>query len=489
MIPFGPFEPDKMETRGGIAMVAENVLPLPEGYGPFPGLSSVSGSTALSAAPRGLITVVLRAGDYKVYGFTESTLESLGTDFTWSTVDTGYSCTSGDDWSSVHFGNQLLYTNTTDGLYAYDLEAGGTPSSISAAGDPREVFTASNVVIGLDCLDRSSTRDNRLIRNSAFGDHTNWSTNGADYQPLEDGEELIAGKDLKNGAAVIFQKNAMRLMQFGNAGGGAVYSLQKIADGRGSVGARSVVSFDGVVYWLATNGFWKFSLGGGLVPIGSGKIDEWFFDHVDDSDLSGVQGSVDPTRKIVWWRWPSSSITSSEVFDDMIGYSWAYDRWVTAKVQTTYLSRIATPGYDLATADAAFSTLDGAPDLPVGDRFWQGGQATFAALDENRKYAPFGGDALAATIETHTINQPTSGLMSSLTPLTDADNGTVQVGIKDALKGDLKWKKAISIQPSGRCPVRARGKNMRFRLNVAAAESWTYAKGVDHFDATRGGPR
>lgn len=490
MLPFGPLEPDKQETHPGISMVAQNLLPLAGGgYGPLPGLSTPTGATALSGAPRGLTTLVLRDGSYKVFGFTSAKIEELQSDYTWLDIGAGYTCTPGDDWSSGHFGDKLLATNTTDGMQAYDVEAGGAVSTISDAGAPREIFVTSNMVVGLDCLDRSGVRNNRLIRNCAFGDHTNWETNGADYQPLQDGEELICGRDLKNGAAVIFQKNAMRLMQFGNAGGGALYSLPKIAGGRGSIGAKSVVSFDGAVYWLATNGFWRFSLNGGLEPIGSGRIDEWFFDRVDQSSLSGVQGSIDPFRKIVWWRWPSSTITSDEVFDDIIGYSWAYDRWVTGSIQTTYLGQIASPAYTLATLDSAFGTLADIPDIGLGDRFFQGGESVFAALDNERKFAPLNGSNLAATCETMTINSPKSGKLTSLTLLGSAQNATIQIGTKDALSDSIDWISPVSIESSGEAPVAARGKNMRVRVNVAAGEGWDYVKGVDHFSVRSGGRR
>lgn len=485
-IPFGPLAPDAKATAGGVVMKAQNVLPLVEGYGPVSSLITPAAAEALSAAPRGIASLVLRGGAYSVFAFTETKIEQLQSDDTWNDIATGFSCTVGDDWSTVHFGNYLLATNTTDGLQAYDAETGGSVSAVDAAGDPRFVFSCANVVVALDCLDNGGNRNNRLIRTSAFGDHTNWKTKGADYQPLEDGEELIGGVDLKNNAAVVFQADAMRLMQFGNAGGGAMFSLQKIADGRGSVGARSIVAFDGVTYFLAPNGFWQFSLGG-LKPIGAGKVDQWFFDTVDVSRLAEVQGSVDPNRKMVWWRFPSATITSETVFDDLIGYSWEFDRWVTAKAQTAYLSRIATPGYVLDAMDD-FGVLDGI-DIPLDSRFWEGGAPLFAALDDEYKFATFSGGAMAALIESRTANSPVSALITSCTPISDATTGTVALGVSDRLADALTWKPAVSVKPSGRCPQRARGKNVAARWGAPANADWTYAKGIDHIEAATGGVR
>jgi len=248
--PFGPFEPDAGELEPGICMVADGVMPQRIGYGPAASLNVSDAAEALPDDPRGVISVVLNDGTWKVYAFTQSEVYELQSDFTWNALGASLNVTAGDDVSAIHFGDYLLFTNTTDGLIAYNLETPAEFTSISAAGNPRFIFTCANMVFGLDCLDSSGNRDNRLIRNSDFNDFNNWSTRAADYQPLEDGGPLLSGFDLKDGAALILQERATRLLQFGNAGGGALYSLRRIAEKLGSVGAKSSVGYDGAVYWL-----------------------------------------------------------------------------------------------------------------------------------------------------------------------------------------------------------------------------------------------
>jgi hypothetical protein len=486
--PFGPLAPDAGANAAGVCVVANGVLPKIEGYGPAPQLVTPGGATALPAAPRGAITTIKRSGVTQVYFLTEATLQSLGTDYTWTQIEAGLSCTSGDDWSTEQFGNKLLYTNTTQGLRAYDIEAGGAAAAISGVA-PREIFVCANMVFGLDCLDASGNRDNRLIRNSDFNDHTDWTGGAADYQPLENGGALICGVNLKNAAAVVFQENAMRLLQFGNAGGGALYTLQEIANGRGSVGAKSVVAFDGVVYFLATNGFYRFSLSGGLEPIGAGKTDAWFLGRVALADLPKVQGSIDPARKIVLWRYPMSGDASATVTENVIGYSWEFDRWFTMSVSMAYLSRIATPGYTWDSAGAIWATWDDMPAIPFDDRFWQGGGEVLAALDSSLKYAAFSGSAQAATLTSSTGNSPVTTLIGWATPIDDAAAGTLELGVADELSDTITWKTAAAKVSGGRVPLRGRGLNVAFRYNIAAGESWTYAKGIDHIKAAAGGPK
>jgi hypothetical protein len=143
--PFGPLAPDQGELTPGALMVADGVQPLAEGYGPFPSLSVSATATALSGAPRGLISYQTADGTWQVVGFTASTAELKQADDTWAAIDSGLSVTAGDDWCSLRFGTKLLYTNTTQGLRAYDVEAGGAASAVAAAKAPRWMFECGNI--------------------------------------------------------------------------------------------------------------------------------------------------------------------------------------------------------------------------------------------------------------------------------------------------------------------------------------------------------
>ncbi|RYY67716.1 MAG: hypothetical protein EOO12_00220 [Chitinophagaceae bacterium] len=485
--PFGPFAPDAGELEPGICMVADGVLPQATGYGPAPGLNVSSAATALPADPRGMISVVLNDGTWQVYGFTAAEVYELQSDYTWTALSASLSVTAGDDVSAIHFGDYLLFTDTTDGLKSYNVETPAGFTSVTAAKAPRFIFTCANMVFGLDCLDDAGNRDNRLIRNSDFNSFTNWSTGAADYQPLEDGGALVAGFDLKDGAALILQERAVRLLQFGNAGGGALYSLRKVADGLGSVGAKSCVGYDGAVYWLATDGFRKFTFGGGIQTIGAGKVDEWFFNEVDQSSLSGVQGEVDPYTKMIWWRYKAQGAASDTVYDQMIGYSWQWDRWVTNSVSSTYLANIATPGVTLDSMDS-YGVMDDI-DIPLDSRAFQGGQPLFGALDSTGKFGTFSGGNQAAILTTSTAISPTSALIAWATPVGDASAGLLELGVKDEPADSITWKTGVAKVASGRVPLRGRGKLIAFRRTIDASATWTYARGVDFVTAAGGGPR
>lgn len=487
--PFGPLAPDAGANEPGICLVANGVLPKVRGYGPAQALVTAATAAALPAAPRGSITCLRRDGTTAVFMLTETALYQLSATYTFTLVSNGYTCTSGDDWSTVQFGNFLLYTNTTDGLWAYNIELGGAPTYISAAGDPREIEIIANMVFAFDCKDALGDRNNRLILNSDFNDHTDWSGGSADSQPLETGGALLGGFNLRNGAAIVLQEKAMRVLQFGNAGGGALYSLLDVSLERGAVGRRSCVAFDGALYGISTNGYFRFTLQSGLEMIGAGRIDEWFLNRVALADLSKVQGSIDPARKIVLWRYPSDGDPSATVTGNMLGYSWDFpaNPWFTWTQNVAYLSRVATAGYTLEELDA-FGTVDSIT-IPWDDRFWQGGQQVFAALDSNLKYATFSGVNQAATLMTSTSNSPINTIIGRATPIDDALGGTLELGVSDQLAKPITWKAGQAKGASGTTPQRGRGKNVAWRRNIPLGDSWTFAKGVDHIQAAGGGWR
>lgn len=486
--PFGILAPDQGELAPGLMVVCDGVQPLTDGYGPYPSLSISSTATALSDAPRGLFGYQTADGTWQVVGFTAATVETKLSDDTWSTIDSGLTCTTGDDWSYLRFGTKLLYTNTTQGMRAYDVEAGGSASAVSEAKAPRWIFECGNILFGLDCLDSTGTRNNRLIRSSAFSDHTNWTTKGADYQPLESGGALIWGGKLSDTAAAVLQQQALKLIQVGNVGN-ALWGIQTISEGFGSVGAKSVVAYDGTVWFWATDGLRQYTLGGGITKPFDGKMDRWFLNRVDQSDLSLIQGTIDPFRKNVMWRWKRANNASSTVFEDIIGLHIPTGKPFTLTVQTTYLGFSAQTAqtWDALDDTITWDTYD--PGVTWDSRYLQGGQPIFGAMDSNYKFGYFTGSSMAATLTGAVQPSKVSGLINRAVPDDDCATGTLELGVKDQLSDTTTWKTGQGKQSSGRVPLRGRGKVIAFRRNMPAGDAWTYAKGVDYVEASLGGAR
>jgi len=474
LIPFGRWSPGLADTTPGGSRVIEGVIPLADGaYGPMPQFSTVAGAEALAEAPRGHISFPKADGTYVRYVATSTDWYSFSADGSFTSIVSGNSVPPGDRESFLRFGDKLLGTNITDGFRAYDFETATADGTIAAAPAARFAFECGNVVIALDC-----DGNNQLIQNSASNDHTDWTNGGADYQPLEGGGALVAGVAVSDGSAIIFQREAIRFMQFGGSGGGPLYSLYLMSDQAGAVNAGSVVGAAGGAFFIDTDGP-KF-VAPGAMPVSIGAkdgISGWLDDNVAAGDLDTIEGAYDRFRRMVWWRVPVSG-DSATVFSRMLGYHVDHDKWTRLTVTTSALFSTALPGFVWADLTDTWSTYN---QFPWGDRYWQGGEPLFGGFDSDFKLALFSGTPMAATLESSLQQFPQSQYINSVTPITDAASGTMQIGVADRIGAPLTWTVEPSpINDEGDCMFLERGKAAKGRLNLAAGTVWTYASGVDH---------
>lgn len=475
--PFGRWAPGLADTTPGRSNVIDGVVPLADGaYGPMAQFTTVSGASALAEAPRGHISFPKSDGTYVRVLATSSNWYTQSESGALTSIVSGRAVTGGDNESFCRFGNKLLGTNKSDGFNAYDFEAGSNDGAIADAPAARSVFECGNTVVALDC-----DGNNRLIQNSAFNDHTNWTDAGADYQPLEGGGALIGGVAVTQGSAFIFQKEAIRFMQFGGGGGGALYSLTLVSDQAGATNEASIVAANSGAFFMDTDGP-KF-VRPGILPVAIGAqdgIDTWLRDNVSAANLERVEGAFDRFRRIVWWRVPVSG-DSTTVYSKIIGYHIDYDKWVRLSVSTSALFSTETPGFVWADLTGTWGSYT---QYVWGDRYWQGGAPLFGGLDGDFKLAFFSGTPMAATLETALHQFPKSQYINVLTPITDAGSGTMQVGVADRVGDSLTWSGTSSINGEGDCMFLERGKVAKARLNLVAGTPWTYANGVDHANAS-----
>lgn len=467
--PFGDWEPDNPTTNSGVLNVAEGAIRQVGGWGPFPQLVQADGAAALSADPRGVVSVQRPDNSWAVYGATATTIEELSSTFTWNTIESGRTVTTGDDVSMLLFGKYLINTDTTDGLKAYDVVAGGTNNAVSGAPSARALMSINNVLFGL-----GTATNPRRFQSSDIGNHTKWSGGAADGKTLEDGGALVGGADLKNGVGVMFQDKAIRGVQFG--AGAATYSISKVSDGLGCVGFRTIVPWDGMVFWWSEDGPFMLQAGTAPIAIGAEKINRWAADSIGRQNFKNLQGAIDPQRKLVLWRIDGSRI---------LAFSWlAGGKFTILPATTTAVVRIANPAVSI---DSLSGTIDGL--APTIDGLGGGSSPQIGGLNLSRKYSTFSGSSMAVTLEQRVINGGATGLIDRVTPIDDAASGTIQVGVSDRLDASLTWKQGAAKVGSGSAALRARGLNMAFRRNVDAGDAWTYINGVDYARIPGGGRR
>lgn len=489
--PWGFFRPDAAETNAGVSANILNAIirkdELGVSYGPDHGISVPASAVAISAPPKGGISVVDRAGIYFAFIGTDTTIEQLTVTYTFNTVGTGYSLTSGDRWSAIGFGNFALFTNTTDGLQQYDVEAGGTFTAVPNTYSPRIIFLAFDCLFGGDCLDSNGIRDNRLLRNSAINDHTNFEDKGAGYQVMPDGEEIIGGAQLSNSIAVVFQRNAVRRLT--RTIDGSIYTMDDFAIGVGATNPSCIVAINGVAYFIDTDGIKAVSAGSGVVNIGEGKVDEWFLGMVAAGGLASIEAAVDPAMQRVRWRYQAASNVSTTTFSDTLDYYINIGEFVPGNVATQAIITLATPGYDMDSMDSLYPSMDD-PTMPDMDsRFWAGGEPGLLGIDENGKAGFFNGATLEATLETGTIMLDQSSLINSVDMVTDSPDALLSLSVRDRLSSPKVYTNESAITASGTSYTRGRGHCISAKARHPAATDWVFNRGIDNIKAKTGGSR
>lgn len=476
-----PFRPDAGEL---VSSTLNNVFMEANGFGPRPVLSASPGAAVFSsgAQVRGAYAGQVPGGIYEGFVASATKVFRLSATYGYTDLAVTFAIPSGEDEAFAQFNAMLIATNTADGMYAYNMQTPAGLNAISGAPKARAAFVSNNMLFGLG----DGTNTQRMA-NTAFGDYTNWTDSGALKIDIPDGGALTGGDDLGGPYAVVYQQRAVRLITFGSAGGGAPYRIDKISVDIGCVHPRARAVVNGTGYFLSTQGFFSVNGSNGVSNIGAQKVNAWFLANCPD--LTKVYLSVDPVNTLIRVRYRSVNCASDIVFTDLLDYNYVEQEFIPQTENTSWVFRMATPGYVLNDLDT-FGALNGWSQYPLGSAFWQGGNNPgMAGIDSTGKFGFFNGTAAAATLESNTIGNGLSQLVTMCEPLTDDPAVTVQVGVKDTLANNIAWNGAVGREGSGRAAVRGRGRYQRYRLNHAAGATWSRDTAVEGIVSQAGAGR
>jgi hypothetical protein len=108
--------------------------------------------------------------------------------------------------------------------------------------------------------------------------------------------------------------------------------------------------------------------GGAPTAIGKEKCDRFFFGDVDRSNLQLIIGASDPTATRVYWAYKSQA-GQAGLFDKVLAYDWAMQRWSLLLGSGEWLASLSKPGLTLEQLDAIAPgalTVTGAADNGSG---------------------------------------------------------------------------------------------------------------------------
>jgi len=467
-LPFPAYLPDQLPR--GVLTSAINVLPAADGYRPVKSLASIS--DPLPATFKGGFAAISTDGTaYLLAGTSNGLARYSGGE--WDDLIVGMSVT--DRWRFTQFGNFVVAVNGVE-TKQVDLNA-GTASNLT------ECPSATGVaVVGDYVVVTQAGGDKLLVKWSGFNDHTEWTpgTNQSGFQPMLTGGEIkgIAGGEY----GVILQRfRLVRMERTGDAT--APFSFSEITPNFGCASSGSIAQAGRSVFFLSDRGFMALEDGQALKPLGNEKFDQSFRDSVTPEDYEKIWAAIDPKRSLVMWGVPG-------VPGRIWVYNWVIDRASTIEIPFSGLFAGYESSVTLEQVGTLYHDLDAMP-YSLDDPRFQGGDPRLYVVDRQNRIGALSGPNLAATLTMgwQALADPMVARVRSVTPMSDATAGvTIRIDARQRMGDALGIVTESGMQPSGRVPIRARGKYMAISMIVDAGVRWSYVQGID-CDYDTGGQR
>ena len=426
-ITFGEWLPDQ-PTLLGVLQDAKNVRPTSTGYTYFNEVSEISASASqnllsLSVGKFGGSTQVFAGGATRLFKLDSS-------DGSLDDVSKGGSAyTSTDRWSFTQFGTKLLAVNKHDKVQAWTIGSSSAFADLdSSAPTAYYITTVRDFVV---CA-RDSSNPSKVF----------WS--------------------------VILMDRAIHRMTY--VGSPFYFQFDNISRGIGCFAEGSIAQYGQVTFFLGGDGFYMCN-GTTLTPIGSQKVDRFFFEDANLSDDSTLSCAIDPENKLVVWAYLSNSGEKT-----LLIYNWQVQRWSRAITTATALGTSATSSTTLEGVDGYNNNLD---DLTISldSRFWLGGSYALQGVKDTKLVA-FTGAKSTAELITGDIDLKSNSTITLARPIVENGSGSVAIASRVAPTDNVTFSTLATSSTENRVPLRGVGRLHRIKMQPTG-DNWETVVGVD----------
>lgn len=527
MIQFGPWHPDKAGINVPVCVSAVNCVPGVNGFRPLPGLADASGAVGtdfitddagqyITDEGNAYISADATVTDYVLDQDGNYITDDLGSNIETESRLTGLSCYGAavvfdDDGDVFTFagGSNALFkldassnwidvSRTSGGNYSTGSGerwqfgfAGGLVIAVTIAVEPQKYllntsdnFTALGGVppraryiatVGEFVVLGGLASDERTVHWSGLANAEHWTpgTQSCDIQTFQNGgpiRGLVGGE-----VGYVFQAETVTRMTF-VPGSEAIFQFDQVEGGRGLAAPYSLVKLGNEAFYLAADGFYKFSLGGGASsPLGVGKWASWFVGDIKAGTEPIVLGGVDPVGRRIVWAYNSRDNTGTTP-NRLLIYDWALDEATIADVSVIALGQVLTQGVTLDTMNL-YGNLDTLPfslDSPV----WRGGASLLAVFGDDSTMSFFTGPAMEATFVTADGGQGSRFVLKGVRPHVDTRSVTIEIAAREAEGDTLSYGPSEGMADTGVVPAWASGFLARARVTVAEGAVWTKITGM-----------
>lgn len=385
-----------------------------------------------------------------------------------------YSALSADaNWQFVQFNSLIKATQKNDVLQTFTL-ASSSQFADNSGSPPQAAYVS---VVGRFLVLSGLSSNPFRIHWSALNDTTGWTsgTNSSDYQDFSDGGVVrgVAGGEF----GVVFQDQAIRRMSY-IPGSSVIFQIERIAQDLGLDAPYSIVRSGPVVYFHSSKGFHKIVPGGYPEQIGRERVDRTFTADLDATNLQLFIGAADPKSSRIFWAYKSGA-GSTGLYDKLLGYDEALDRFFPCTASGEYITGISQAGITLESLDTISTSID-ALTLTL-DAYASSVQPQLAQWGSTHKQGFFTGDNLEATLESS--EQGVGGQhihINGFKPITDAATLYGTVSFRNTVQDTAVYRPEVARNSrTGRIDLRKSTPFSRFKVRIPAATTWTYCAGIE----------
>lgn len=384
-----------------------------------------------------------------------------------------YSALSSDaQWQFAQFGNLVFATQENVVLQVYDLSS--SSAFADCAGSPPQAAYIS--VVGRFLVLSGLLSSPYRIHWSGLNATTTWTsgTNSSDYQDFPDGgivRGVAGGED-----GIVFQDQAIRRMSY-IPGSPLIFQIVRISEQKGLFAPYSIVRAGDLIFFYSAHGFHKIAPGGFPEQIGRERVDRTFFDDLDKTELRMCIGAADPRSTRAFWAYKSTSGVSG-LYDKIIGYDYALDRWFSLTMSGEYLLGLSQPGITLESLDDLSSSID-ALETSL-DSFAVSTQPLIAQFSSEHKMGFFSGQNLEATFKTAEQGTDLNRVrFRGFKCVTDAATVYGSLSYREKQSGTSTSLPEVLINSrTDRCDFNRSSRYGRFKNRIPAGVDWSYNVGV-----------
>jgi hypothetical protein len=256
-----------------------------------------------------------------------------------------------------------------------------------------------------------------------------------------------------------------------------IFQIVRISEQKGLFAPYSIVRAGDLIFFYSAHGFHKIAPGGFPEQIGREKVDRTFFEELDKTELRMCIGAADPRSTRAFWAYKSTSGVSG-LYDKIIGYDYALDRFFSLTMSGEYLLGLSQPGITLENLDDLSSSID-ALETSL-DSFAVSTQPLIAQFNSDHKMGFFSGLNLEATLETAEQGTDLNRVrFRGFKCVTDAATVYGSLSYREKQSGTSTSLPEVLINSrTDRCDFNRSSRYGRFKNRIPAGTEWTYNAGV-----------